>query len=141
MAPDRRAEVGAVRSLIRQAAPEAEEAVQWGMLTYRVGGSALVALASQKRHLSLYLLETCSDPEVLEHRGQLAALDMGKGLHTLQAGGRPRPTVGSPFETSSRPARRPLRHSRPRAFPACLLSGDVPRGRYRAMLRARGTDE
>ena len=80
VAPDRRAEVGAVRSLIRQAAPEAEEAVQWGMLTYRVGGSALVALASQKRHLSLYLLETCSDPEVLEpSRGQLAALDMGKG--------------------------------------------------------------
>jgi len=33
MAPDRRAELDAVRSLIRQAAPEAEEAVQWGMLT------------------------------------------------------------------------------------------------------------
>ena len=44
------------------------------MLTYRVDGEGLVALASQKRYLSLYL-----DPEVLErHREELEDLDMGK---------------------------------------------------------------
>ncbi|MDQ3318768.1 MAG: DUF1801 domain-containing protein [Actinomycetota bacterium] len=78
--PARRAEVEAVRGLIRQAAPAAEEAMEWGMLNYRVGGRALVALASQKRHLSLYLLETCTEPDVLEpYRAELAGLDMGKG--------------------------------------------------------------
>jgi len=91
VAPDRRAEVGAVRSLIRQAAPEAEEAVQWGMLTYRVGGSALVALASQKRHLSLYLLETCSDPEVLEPSRSARRARHGERA-AYASGGRPTPT-------------------------------------------------
>jgi uncharacterized protein YdhG (YjbR/CyaY superfamily) len=77
---DRRAEVAAVRDLIREAAPEAEETMSWGMLAYRIGASDLVALASQKRHLSLYLLEPCSDPKVLEaHRDRLAGLDLGKG--------------------------------------------------------------
>ena len=76
----RRAEVEAVRAVIQKAAPEAEEAMQWGMLAYRVEGRALVALAAQRRHLSLYLLETCSDPATLgPYRDRLTGLDMGKG--------------------------------------------------------------
>jgi len=76
----RRAEVEAVRAVIQKAAPEAEEAMQWGMLAYRVEGRALVALAAQRRHLSLYLLETCGEPATLDpYRDRLAGLDMGKG--------------------------------------------------------------
>ncbi len=69
-----------MRDLIRKAAPQAEEAIEWGMLNYRVDGRALVALVAQKRQLSLYLLETCTEPDGLEpYRTELAGLDMGKG--------------------------------------------------------------
>jgi uncharacterized protein YdhG (YjbR/CyaY superfamily) len=77
--PGRRAELEPVRETILHHAPGAEEAIEYGMLGYRVGGETLVALASQKNHLSLYLLETCADPEVLApYEDELAGLDTGK---------------------------------------------------------------
>jgi hypothetical protein len=62
----RRDDVAALDALIRETAPDLERVVQRGMLGYgpfhyryasgREGDAALLALAAQKRHLSLYVL-------------------------------------------------------------------------------------
>ncbi|WP_181780736.1 iron chaperone [Pseudonocardia pini] len=61
----RRADVAALDALIRETAPELERVIQYGMLGYgphhyryasgREGEGVLIALAAQKRHLSLYV--------------------------------------------------------------------------------------
>lgn len=43
-----------VRQTIRQAAPEAEETISYGMPTLTLNGRQLVYFAAWKRHLSLY---------------------------------------------------------------------------------------
>lgn len=49
----RRADVVALDALITEAAPNLERGIQYGMLAY--GDTALIALAAQKRYLSLYV--------------------------------------------------------------------------------------
>ena len=93
--PDRRATVEAARDLVLEHLPEGYvEAVEWGMLAYLVpmersgptyNGKPLMyaALASQKRHVSLYLTSVYADPDHLAtFRERFVAtgrrLDMGK---------------------------------------------------------------
>jgi len=62
----RRADVVALDALIRETAPDLERVVRYGMLGYgpfhyryasgREGDATLIALAAQKRYLSLYVL-------------------------------------------------------------------------------------
>ncbi len=79
LAPERYEAIAAVRALIRETVPQAEESIDWGMLRYTVEGKDLVALASQKRHMSLYLMELYNRPELQEKYGaELSKLDMGK---------------------------------------------------------------
>jgi len=62
----RRADVVALDALIRETAPDLERVVRYGMLEYgpfhyryasgREGDATLIALAAQKRYLSLYVL-------------------------------------------------------------------------------------
>ena len=92
---DRRAAISAVRETILGSLPEGyAEAVRWGMLSYEVplerypetyNGEPLsyAALASQKRHMSLYLMGIYGDEgnrawfeEAAAERG--AKLDIGK---------------------------------------------------------------
>ena len=93
--PDRRAIIGAVRDVIVANLPAGYvEEMAWGMISYDVplslhpstyNGKPLVyaALASQKRHCSLYLSAVYADPERLEqfetrYRDTGKRVDMGK---------------------------------------------------------------
>ena len=95
LAPDRREVVRAVRDIILQNLPDGfEEIMQYGMISYVVPLSrypktynrqalAYVSLASQKRHVSLYLMSVYGSPEISawftqswEAAGK--KLDMGK---------------------------------------------------------------
>ena len=92
---DRRAALGAVREVILANLPDGYvETMNWGMITYEVPLErypdtynrqplGYAALASQKRHMSLYLMGVYADPEAREwferayaERGK--KLDMGK---------------------------------------------------------------
>jgi uncharacterized protein YdhG (YjbR/CyaY superfamily) len=92
---DRRTEVASVRALILANLPEGyDEVMRWGMITYEVplatypdtyNGKPLMfaALASQKRHLSLYLTNVAFTPggEAAFRSSYLATgkrLDMGR---------------------------------------------------------------
>jgi uncharacterized protein YdhG (YjbR/CyaY superfamily) len=70
---ERRVALEAVRALILDVAPDAEETMRYRMPTYEVEG-ALCSLASQKRYMSLYM-----DTRVVErHREELKGLSVGK---------------------------------------------------------------
>ena len=61
--------------MIREAAPNAVEDIQYGMISY-AQGEMLCALASQKNHMTLYV---CDPPVVDAHRVGLGKLNCGKG--------------------------------------------------------------
>jgi uncharacterized protein YdhG (YjbR/CyaY superfamily) len=70
---DRRQALTKLRALIRKAAPDAVEGMQWGMACYALG-EPLVCLASQKQYIALYV-----DPKaVAAHRARLGKLSCGK---------------------------------------------------------------
>lgn len=72
---ERQAALRRVRELCRREMPEHEEVMAYGMPTYARGGRAEFAFASQKQHLSLYLMKEA----VAQHAAALEGLDMGKG--------------------------------------------------------------
>lgn len=95
LSPERRATVATVRNLVREALPPGyQERMNWGMIAWEVplerypdtynGQPLLVAaLASQKRHCSLYLHGAYMKPELVERLEDGFAeaglkLDMGK---------------------------------------------------------------
>jgi uncharacterized protein YdhG (YjbR/CyaY superfamily) len=72
--PERRAALTELRLLIQAAAPNAVESLKYRMPTYEYDGGVLVAFASQKHYMSLYM-----DTELVEmHRQELAGLNVGK---------------------------------------------------------------
>jgi len=92
---DRREAISAVRSLILERLPEGyEEEMRWGMICYEVplaiqpdtyNGKPLMyaALASQKRHMAVYLSGVYADPEARDdfeqaYRATGKRMDMGK---------------------------------------------------------------
>ena len=92
---DRRYEISAVRSVILERIPDGyEEEMRWGMISYEVpleiqhdtyNGKPLMyaALASQKRHMAVYLSGVYADPEAREdfeqaYRATGKRMDMGK---------------------------------------------------------------
>ena len=86
---DRRAALSAVRQVILQHLPSGyEEVMNWGMITYQVpretypdtyNGQPLMyaALASQKRHMAVYLMAMYLDEEV-ERRFEASFRQRGK---------------------------------------------------------------
>ena len=75
LAPERRAALQALRSLVFHVAPGAVETMRYGMAAYDVGGRELCLFASQKHYVSLYL-----DPKIVDrYRGELEGLSLGKG--------------------------------------------------------------
>lgn len=86
----RKTEIRALHRLIRRAAPSLEPVMLHGMLGYgpfhyryasgREGDTTTLALAAQKRYISLYV--TCSDPSgaylAESYRDQLPKADIGK---------------------------------------------------------------
>lgn len=90
--PDRAEAIGAVREVVLKNLPEGfVEGVYWGMLCYHVpldvlkakNGDPLayIALASQKRHMSLHLWTSTKDGEWFrrEYEATGKKLDMGVG--------------------------------------------------------------
>ncbi len=67
--------LGALRRLIRKAAPRARESMGHGMATWSAGHRMLFALARQRNHLALYV---CDTPLVAKHRARLGTVDCGK---------------------------------------------------------------
>lgn len=51
---DARAAAEAVRKTIRKAAPDATEAISYGMPTFRLAGTYLIYFAAWKKHIGLY---------------------------------------------------------------------------------------
>jgi uncharacterized protein YdhG (YjbR/CyaY superfamily) len=49
-----RSALDAVRAIIREVAPAAQEAIAYGIPTFALGGRSVVHVAAWKRHLSLY---------------------------------------------------------------------------------------
>jgi uncharacterized protein YdhG (YjbR/CyaY superfamily) len=52
--PDVRAALRTVRATIRKALPDAEEAISYGIATFRRKGSNIIYFAGWKKHFSLY---------------------------------------------------------------------------------------
>src|SRR5262245_58616946 len=73
--PDRREALRALRDVIRDAAPRAQEEIRHKMPYYLYHGD-LVALASHKHHFSVYVM---GGQRLTEHRDALGKLDCGKG--------------------------------------------------------------
>jgi uncharacterized protein YdhG (YjbR/CyaY superfamily) len=71
---DRRRPLARLRTLIKRAAPKAEESMRRGMPTYELGG-LLFAFAAQKHHFTLYV----GEPQVLvAHLPHLGNVSPGK---------------------------------------------------------------
>ena len=74
LAPERRAALARLRSLIRETVPAALETMKYTMPTYEYEDQMLCAFASQKHYLSLYM-----DVDVVAaHKSELAHLNLGK---------------------------------------------------------------
>lgn len=73
---ERREALTRIRTLCLQELTGFEEVMAYGMPGYRRGGVIEIAFASQKRHLSFYLLRTDVREAFAE---RLAGEDMGKG--------------------------------------------------------------
>jgi uncharacterized protein YdhG (YjbR/CyaY superfamily) len=73
LAPDRKAALEQIRTLIRTTLPDIKETMQYRMPTFELD-EVVCAAASQKQYISLYM-----DVELVEeHRDELAHLDVGK---------------------------------------------------------------
>jgi uncharacterized protein YdhG (YjbR/CyaY superfamily) len=73
-APDRRAALEVIRSLIFEIVPDGEELIKHGMPFYEANGE-LFAFASQKRYMSLYVMDTDA---LARYKRRLTGLDCGK---------------------------------------------------------------
>lgn len=63
-----------IRLTIREAAPQAEEAISYQIPTFKLGGSPLVYFAAYKKHIGLYPI-----PKGTALKDQLSAYEAGKG--------------------------------------------------------------
>jgi uncharacterized protein YdhG (YjbR/CyaY superfamily) len=65
-----RAVAEAVRKTIRSAAPDATEAISYGMPTFRLGGTYLIYFAAWKKHIGVYPIprDTAFEDEVAPYR-------------------------------------------------------------------------
>lgn len=72
---ERRPVLEQLRGLVRDAAPLATECMRYGMPSYELG-ELLCAMAAQKAHYSVYVMDT----RVVErYRSQLGKLSVGRG--------------------------------------------------------------
>jgi uncharacterized protein YdhG (YjbR/CyaY superfamily) len=79
---DRRAALAALRSIVAATAPDAVDAVSYGMPAFRYRGRPLVGYHAAKDHLAFFPMS----PGVLDrHRTELAAFDLAKGTIRFQA--------------------------------------------------------
>jgi len=76
---ERRPHLEKLRTLIKKSVPDASESMCWGMLGFDIQGRLFAAMASQKNHLSLYLMDLYTQPSLRKkHAAALKPLKMGK---------------------------------------------------------------
>jgi uncharacterized protein YdhG (YjbR/CyaY superfamily) len=76
LAADQRAALQSLRETIAAAAPEAEEALSYGVPAFRYRGRPLVSYVAAKAHCSFYPMS----PKVVDdHRAELTDFDLAKG--------------------------------------------------------------
>jgi uncharacterized protein YdhG (YjbR/CyaY superfamily) len=73
--PDIQEKLQGIRAVIRKAAPDAEEAIRYGIPTFRQDGNNLVHFAAFKNHLSFF--PTSSG--VAKFHGELSIYKLSKG--------------------------------------------------------------
>ena len=74
--PDKRAALQELRKVIREAAPEAAELINYGVPMFRLNGKNLVSYAAAKDHCSFYV----QSPAVMEaHATELTGFRTSKG--------------------------------------------------------------
>jgi uncharacterized protein YdhG (YjbR/CyaY superfamily) len=78
----------AVRAVIKDAAPEAEETISYGIPLYKLGGKHLVGFGASRHHLSLYVTNSAA---LREYARELAAFDLAGTKTTIRF------TVGNPL--------------------------------------------
>jgi len=86
---DQREALESLRSMIRDAVPEAEECISYGIPAFCLDGRPLVSYGASKKHCAFYPM----DPEVLEkHLQGLNDFETSKGTIRFQ------PSAPLPFE-------------------------------------------
>jgi len=86
---DQRKALESLRSVIRDAVPEAEECISYGVPAFCLDGRPLVSYGASKKHCAFYPM----DPEVLEmHFEELGDFEMSKGTIRFHPG-RPIPVA------------------------------------------------
>jgi uncharacterized protein YdhG (YjbR/CyaY superfamily) len=64
-----------MRAIVRQAAPEAQESLSYGMPAYKLNGKPLVYFAAFKKHIGFYAMPTGYS----RFRSELSKYKQGKG--------------------------------------------------------------
>ena len=100
---ERRALVDALHALILEAFPDASVDMSYRMPTYRVG-EGWVAIANQKRYVSLY---TCGAHHLVEFRAEHPRIRTGKGCINFS------PREPLPLEAIGRVVRHAIAHPKP----------------------------
>ena len=102
LSPHRRKDIETIRSMILQNLPEGyEESMRWGMISYEIPLSrypntynaqplGYVALAAQKNHIGLYLMNVYGNPQIEkwfknEYKMSGKKLDMGKSCVRIKS--------------------------------------------------------
>jgi len=75
LSDDRRKFLEAIRKIVFDVVPEAEETFQYKMPTYEYHG-LLFSMASQKHHVGLYF---CNEKSLAKFKDKLKGIDCGKG--------------------------------------------------------------
>ena len=83
---ERRPQLARLRALVKRSVPKATESIQWGMIGWAYEGRPFAALASQKNHMSLYLMDLYTQPGLRQkHAKALARLRIGKSCITFDS--------------------------------------------------------
>ena len=82
VAPDKRAALQELRKVIREAAPEATELINYGVPMFRLNGKNLVSYAAAKDHCSFLRPESGGDGGTLHGAHQLQDEQGDRQLHT-----------------------------------------------------------
>jgi uncharacterized protein YdhG (YjbR/CyaY superfamily) len=81
--PEQRAVIERLREIVRAIAPDATEAISYGIIGLKLDGRVLVWLAGWKRHVSIYPLTTGF---LAEHAAELERFTLKKGTLQLPLG-------------------------------------------------------
>lgn len=80
---DQRAALERLRTLVRAAAPAADECINYGVCALRLNGDVIVGFGATRTHCAMYLF---SGSTIADHRDALARYDTTKGAIRFQAG-------------------------------------------------------